>query len=115
MENRWPLIEARMSRWDCLKWLERHGYPAPPKSSCIGCPFHSNAHWRAMRDGDPEGWADAVEVDKTIRSGGTLGGMRSAQFMHRSLKPLDEVDLTTAEEHGQLNMFNNECEGLCGV
>src|SRR5262245_35543455 len=30
--NRWPLIDARMSRQDCLRWLERHGYPKPPKS-----------------------------------------------------------------------------------
>lgn len=39
--NRWPLIERWMSRRDCLRWLEQHGYPLPPKSACIGCPFHS--------------------------------------------------------------------------
>ena len=39
--NRWPLVEQRMSRQDCLTWLRRYGYPEPPKSSCIGCPFHS--------------------------------------------------------------------------
>jgi len=113
--NRWPLIEKRMSRWDCLRWLERRGYPAPPKSSCLGCPFHSDAHWRAMRDNAPDEWADTVRVDKEIRAGGTLTGMREQQFMHRSLVPLDEVDLSTAAERGQPDLFANECEGMCGV
>lgn len=111
--NRWPLIERRMSRNDCLRWLDRHGYPQPPKSACIGCPFHSDVHWRDMRDNDPAAWADAVAIDALIRA--PVRGMRGEQFMHAKRKPLAEVDLSTAEERGQLNMFNNECEGMCGV
>jgi hypothetical protein len=65
--HRWPLIEKGMSRWDCIQWMAKHGYPEPPKSSCIGCPFHSDNEWRALRD-DPESWADAVEIDKIIPS-----------------------------------------------
>ena len=114
MVNRWPLIDKGMSRWDCLRWLERHDYPAPPKSSCLGCPFHNDQHWREIRD-RPEEWADVTEVDAAIRGGGTLRGMNEKQYMHRSLVPLGEVDLSTAEERGQLNMFDNECEGMCGV
>ena len=117
LANRYPLIEAGMSRWDCLAWMKRNGYPEPVKSSCIGCPFHSAAHWQRMKAHDPVSWADAVEVDRIIRSGGTFKekSLRGRQFMHPSLKPLDEVDLSTAEDRGQLNMFNNECEGMCGV
>lgn len=106
--NRWPLIEKRMDRNDCKKWLERHGWGAP-KSSCIGCPFHSDAQWRAL---SPDEFADAVEVDKAIRN---QPGMKGSQYMHRSLKPLDQVDLRSDVERGQLDMFNNECEGMCGV
>src|SRR5580765_439703 len=29
---RWPLIERRLTRSDCLSWMERNGYPRPPKS-----------------------------------------------------------------------------------
>ena len=104
--NRWPLLEQRMRRSDCLRWLERHGYGIPGKSSCIGCPYHSNDQWRALTAAE---FADAVEVDHAIRNG------RHQQFMHRSLKPLDQVDLSTPEERGQLNLFLNECEGMCGV
>lgn len=107
--NRWPLIEQRKSRLDCLAWLDRHGYPKPPKSSCIGCPLHGTAHWQAMQ---PEELQDAIEVDAAIRNGYKMTGK---QFMHFSHRPLAEVDLSTAEDRGQLDLFNNECEGMCGV
>ena len=110
-QHRWPLIELGMSRNDCLRWMERKGYPLPPKSSCIGCPFHSDHEWRAIK-ADPEAWADAIEVDVAIRS---QPGIKGQQFMHRSCVPLAEVDLSTAADHGQIDLFNNECEGMCGV
>jgi hypothetical protein len=111
MVNRWPLIEQRMNRNDCLRWLERAGYPLAPKSSCIGCPFQSNQQWRELRE-NPIEWADAIEVDAAIRK---QSGFRGQQFMHRSLVPLADVDLSTAEDRGQGNLFMNECEGMCGV
>lgn len=109
--NQFPLLEKQMTRRDCLRWLEERQYYVPPKSSCLGCPYHGDEQWRAIKAG-PDEWNDVVEVDRAIRR---QPGMRSLQFMHRSLKPLDEVDLSTPEERGQLNMFINECEGLCGL
>ena len=114
MTNRWPLIEAGMSRQDCLRWIERNGYPAPPKSSCIGCPFHSNAHWRAMRDTSPDEWADAVAVDKALREGPGRG-IRAVEYMHPQRVPLDEADLSTQADYHAGDLFGNECEGMCGV
>lgn len=110
-KHRWPLIEKSMSRNDCLRWMERKGYPLPPKSSCIGCPFHNDHEWRLIK-ADPVSWADALEVDAAIRQ---QPGIKGQQFMHRSCVPLDQVDLSTAADHGQTDMFNNECEGMCGV
>lgn len=109
--HRWPLIEKGMARHDCLNWMERKGYPLPPKSSCIGCPYHNDHEWRVIK-ADPEAWADAVFVDAAIRN---QSGLKAQQFMHRSCVPLDQVDLSTAADHGQVDMFNNECEGMCGV
>jgi hypothetical protein len=108
--NRWPLIEKRMSRRDCEAWLSKAGWYAP-KSSCVGCPFKTDRQWREMRDNDPYAWKEAVQVDKAIRD-----TRRLRQFMHRSLKPLDEVDLSTAAERGQVEFgFLQECDGMCGV
>ena len=106
--NRWPLIELKMSRADCLAWLWLYGYPEPGKSACIGCPFHGDAQWREL---PPEEFADAVEVDRAIRH---QSGMRGEQFMHAKRIPLDQVDFTIAKERAQ-NQFLNECEGMCGV
>ena len=111
--NRWPLIEMAMTRQDCVRWLERHDYPLPPKSACIGCPFHSDARWRRLRDHDPDAWTDAVAVDRAIRTG--FRGIRSEVYLHRSAMPLDEADLATDADRGKLNLWSNECEGLCGV
>lgn len=113
--NRWPLIDLRMARRHCLAWLALHGYPEPPKSSCIGCPYHSDAHWREMRDAAPAEFADAVAVDTLIRDGGRSRGIRGQQFMHRSGVPLAIADLRTDAERGQPDLFGNECEGICGV
>lgn len=112
---RYPLaIEHGMSRSDCLAWMQRNGYPQPPRSACIGCPFHSDHEWRRMRDETPDEWADAVELDKAIRAI-TEMGMQRPTYLHRQCVPLDEVDLSTAEERGQGTLFGEECEGMCGL
>ncbi|UYY60121.1 hypothetical protein [Sphingomonas sp. S2-65] len=111
LRNRWPLIEAGMSRRDCERWLAERQWSAP-KSSCIGCPFHSNAMWRDMRDNEPEDWADACEMDRQLRLGSN-GKMRGEEYMHPSLMPLSEAPIDEADSD-QLG-FQLECEGMCGV
>lgn len=108
--NRFPLLEERMSRTDCEAWLREHGFPVPPKSACTFCPFRSDAEWRWLRDNDPEAWADAVRIDDLIRSSPR---MKSRSYLHRSLKPLDEVDLRTDEEAGQGMLM--VCDAGCGL
>lgn len=113
--NRWPLIEKRMRRSDCLRWCDGHGYPRPSKSACTFCPFHNDAEWREMKKNDPRSFAEAVAIDAAIRPGlGRLGPIDD-WFVHRKCVPLSEVDLSTDEDRGQINMFENECEGMCGV
>ncbi len=38
------------TRTDCMRYLKSRGWSSTPKSACIGCPFHGNAQWRALRD-----------------------------------------------------------------
>jgi len=68
------------------------------KSACAGCPFGGNERWRWIRDHDPDAWAQAVELDKALRHGyphAADGGqrLRGQYFLHRSCRPLDQVDL----------------------
>lgn len=111
--NRYPLVEKSMHREDCVTWLAKAGWDRPAKSACIGCPYHSDLYWREMKRERPEEWQQAVEFDKDIRTG--LRGVSNLAYIHRSLQPLDEVDLRTREDHGQINMFIEECSGMCGV
>jgi hypothetical protein len=116
IEHRWPLIEKRMTRSDCLSWIERKGYPRPPKSACTFCPYRSNENWIHMKETDPASFEDAVRVDHAIRANKAEGAkLRAEPYLHRSLKPLDQVDLRSASELGQGDLFGNDCEGMCGV
>lgn len=110
MTNVYPLVERGIRRYDCLLWLKRHGYPEPPKSACIGCPYTDNARWRERRL-VPEEWADAVAADRELRGANTK--MRGTEYMHRDLVPLDEVDLELDDR--QFDLFGNECLGVCDV
>ena len=111
--NRHPLIEAEMSRQDCIDYLKKHDIPLPEKSACIVCPYHNDAYWHFMKTERPSEFADAVDFDKQVRN---ISRKEDEQlYSHRSCKPLDEVEFNKKEDDNQLDMFNNECEGMCGV
>jgi hypothetical protein len=114
--HRWPLIENGISRKACLDWMAANGYPKPPRSACVFCPYHSDHEWRRLRDHEPEAFAQAVEWERQAQAAnGQDEVARGTPFLHASLVTLDKVDFSTAEDRGQLNLFNNECEGMCGV
>ena len=104
IRNIWPLIDMRMSRADCKRYLERAGIETP-RSACCGCPFLNDADWRERID-QPE-WAETVALSHKLAATGN--------FMHRALKPLDEIDFTRWQDRNQPDLFGNECEGMCGV
>lgn len=115
LRNEYPLVDRHIKRYDCIKWNEEHGYPPPPRSSCIGCPYHSNKEWRAIRD-NPVDWADAIDFDRRLRSGELARlSAPSEAFLHSARIPLEEVDIRSEEERGQGSLFDMECEGMCGL
>ena len=117
-QNRFPLIEKRMTRVQCKMWMEKHGYKIPPRSACYYCPFHSDKDWRRKRDHDPETFKKAVAYDEAIRKAFKENGeaMRMEVYLHSSCKPLSEVDLDSDEDKGQQVWdFKAECEGMCGL
>lgn len=44
----------KMSRQDVIAWFVSHSLPVPPKSSCVFCPYQSDAAWSDMKDNEPE-------------------------------------------------------------
>lgn len=114
---RWPLIEKRMTRQMCLNWMRDNGYPEPPRSACVWCPFHSDTEWRRLRDEEPKEFQRAVEFDAKIRELGKKDRALSMDvYVHNSCKPLSEIDFDSDEQKGQMTWdFKAECEGMCGV
>jgi hypothetical protein len=105
--NTFPLIDLRMRKRDCARWLTDHGYPIPPKSSCRFCPYHSNAYWRRMRDTQPDEWEKVVAFEAALHQG-KLPGVRGTPYVHKSmvslpLAPIDEP------ETGQQELFCFAC------
>lgn len=113
---RWPLIESRTRRQGCIDWMTSRGYPEPPRSACKACPFHSNKEWRRLQTQEPEAFFDAVAFDESLRSASESDEvMRSVPYLHPSCKPLDQIDFRSDVERGQLLLWDDECEGMCGV
>jgi hypothetical protein len=110
IKNTYPLVERGLTRDDCVAVIREHGIPMPEKSACYFCPYHSNAFWLDMKRRFPAEWDRCVAFDIGIRDM-TRAGVRGQVFLHRSLKPLDEVDLNES----QRELFGEECEGVCGV
>jgi hypothetical protein len=114
IRNRWPLIEKGMNRGRCIDWMGQNQWAAP-KSACTFCPFRSDESWIHMKSTDPGSFEDAVKLDYALRASGHAGTLRAIPYVHRSCKPLDVIDFRTNAELGQPDLFNNECEGMCGV
>lgn len=119
IEHRWPLIDADMSRQDCIEWFqERFPDRYLPRSACVICPFRSDAHWLEMREQEPESFREAVEFDRRMRR--TNGPVRQIldgrPYLHPSRRPLDTAIKEVAKNGASRdNHFVNECEGMCGV
>jgi hypothetical protein len=103
--NRYPLIEARMNRGDCISLVTSMGWPTPPRSSCWHCPNHTQDEWRAIRQ-RPADWQAAVKLDRELR------GTDPNVFLHSDCVPLDEANLD--DSNGVL--FGHDCSsGHCFV
>ena len=123
-----------MDRTACLTWLGAN-YPGLtfPRSACVECPYRSDAEWAAMKRDDPESFAIACASDDAFRQADAEGqharGMLVGQpFVHRSMRPLRDVDfdaparptglLPEQDEDGEVlfgQAADTECEGMCGV
>jgi len=117
-QHRWPLIERRISRGQCLAWMKDNGYPEPPRSACYYCPFHSDNEWRRLRDDDPNEFAKAIRFDEEMRAAYKKYDKRMKMeiYLHNSCKPLSEINFDNDQDKGQgVWDFMSECDGMCGV
>ena len=117
IKNIWPLIDKNMSRQACLDWYDGKNYRTPAKSSCIGCPYHDNTLWNEIKKESPEEFEEACKIDDMMRH--SANNKNIERYLHRRAEPLRSIDfdklLQKKKKDDQLDLFNNECEGMCGV
>lgn len=105
--SKWGDFE-RMTRNDIVNWYNNNNLPIPPKSSCVFCPYQSDAAWYDMKVNEPSDFKAAVKVDKAIRDS-TKKGIKSQAFLHDSCMPLDQIEFTP----GLPDLWHGECSGGC--
>lgn len=113
----YPLIEMGWSRQECVAYLRERLPHAVPKSSCVCCPYRTNQSWLELKQTDPAGWDRAVEIDDALRGDGSIvtRGFRQKLYLHRSCRPLAEIDFQSLAPNALDPMATGECEGRCGV
>lgn len=100
-QYRFPLIDQRMDRADCLGLVKQIGWPEPPRSSCWMCPNRGTAEWQYLHDTAP------ADLDKAIRFEKFIQETDNDLWLTASARPLSEL----ITEGG---MFTGRCDsGFC--
>lgn len=115
--HRGELVPCGMTRVDCLEWISSRGYPRPPRSACIICPFRRAEEWQALT---PKEFEDACFVDESIRRTESVrleslgkSDLVGQPYLHSSLVPLRVADI--GRDDPSNSGFADECGGVCGV
>lgn len=97
---------------DCRDYLKSKVPHKVFGSSCIHCPFHSDDEWRRVLAMGASA-ERLIQIDTRLREPGAIANRNLDQslYLHRSCRPITEVDLSDKGQAG----FLFECEGGCGL
>lgn len=123
VKHRFPLVELRLTRQDCIDWLEAQGLPVPIKSACVGCPFRVASEWVTMQQDSPAEWQDAVSFDGENPLAARAGSSADRLYLWRGSLPLTQVNWETEVQKEQqqesqwiqIPMFIECDSGYCHV
>lgn len=107
--NRYPLIEKRISRQQCYEWLNKNGFAAPIRSSCVGCPYNSNKVWNTLT---PEERADVAVVEKAANAHFQERTQHELYF-HQKCIPIQDIPFEDNTAQLEFDLEDEECEGGC--
>lgn len=94
--HKFPLVEKRLTRNDCIEYLESKRLPVPIKSACIGCPYRRASEWLEMKDASPGEWAEVIAFDEVNRDNPlAVRGKSTADrlYVYQKSVPLAIADL----------------------
>ncbi len=100
------------TRDDCGVYLRANVPHKVYGSACVFCPFQDDPTWgRRMQPGPTR--EKLLQIDTGLRTPGVIvnRGLDQKLYLHRSCKPIDQIDFTNEKQMG----FALECSGACGV
>ena len=109
LTHRWPLIEQRIDRVGCESRLRNFTTTRVPKSACVYCPYRGDKQWKESISKDSD-----MEIINRVES--VL--LPRNEFLNRQLLPTSQMTFTNVQitrQSAQIEFWNNECEGMCGV
>lgn len=89
--HKYPLIEIGFTRNDCVNFAIANGYPIPPKSSCIFCPYHTDDYWASLTASELN---HAIKLDDYVRTDAfkrKIKSLHGEMFIHSSCRPLRDI------------------------
>jgi hypothetical protein len=86
----YPLLRLGLRRQDALRVIAESGLPAPPRSACWFCPFHSLDEWRRLKREEPDLFTKAVELERMLNDRRDSLG-KDHVWLTRYGRPVDTV------------------------
>ena len=108
--HKYPLVEKRLTRADCINWLRSHNLDVPVKSGCVFCPYNSMGRWKALKREGGVDWKLAVAVDTLIRD----KRPKCQVFVHPGRKPLAQAIRIPEDEGAKQIAMDFDAEATCG-
>jgi len=116
IKHSYPLIENNISRDDCLDWFSKNNLDIPPRSACIFCPYHGKVFWTNLKKNSPEEFEQAIQYEKDVKEVYKKTDMWKDPKYDFSIHSKNNLEnFANEKEEDQLDLFDAECEGMCGV
>ena len=114
--NKYPLVGNFIIRKMAIDYVISKGIKKPYRSSCFFCPFHRDTYWKWLYNKHRNEFDKAVELEQSIQSiQSKYKTSKQIPFIHRSCKPLGEIDFNADTQMDMFPDMIDECEGYCGV
>jgi len=99
-----PLIDAKMTRADCIQLIKKEGLAMPVKSGCFICPFNTVERWAYLNKYHPKKYAKAMWLEE-----------HSKFFPEQKLHPLTLRGLKAERFNGKSKAIPQEqpCGAYC--
>ena len=94
--RRYPLIENRIGRDQCYRYLEKYGFTETVASACWCCPYRRDSEYAYMTAEEHE---KAVDFESAVNERGMITGEQTSKLtIHRSLTPLSDTPYLNTEQ-----------------